>query len=67
MMAVHVTIEARGVTIVRTVTFYDRACSYQHGELSFAELCARQDEVQEMLHRWHCMGCKACRDRVGQS
>jgi hypothetical protein len=64
MMAVHVTIEHHRLTLIRTVTFHDAACSYNHHVDNPAALMDHRDELAEMMDRWHCMGCKACRARI---
>jgi hypothetical protein len=64
MMAVHVTIERHGLTLIRTVTFHDAPCTYNHHVDNPATLMERRDELAEMMHRWHNMGCKTCRARI---
>lgn len=64
MMAVHLTIERHGLTLIRTVTFFDAPCTYTHHVDAPETLRARRDELADMMDRWHNMGCKACRARI---
>lgn len=64
MMAVHIVIDRHGLEMIRTVTFHETSCTYNHHVDDEPTLIERRDALGDMMDRWHNMGCKACRARI---